>query len=110
MTERCKAKIRFGDDYGDNSSTFHCQLEEGHEGEHKEGGNMGDEEHPYPYTLKWMGDMGVETTHEDCPCSDCPHETDRENNPCPVSTGELECCDQFKCKICLAHCEGEPCK
>ena len=40
MSNRCKAKIRFGDDYGDNSSTFHCQLEEGHTEEHSEKGEV----------------------------------------------------------------------
>ena len=29
---RCKGFIEFGDDYGDNSCTFHCQLEAGHSG------------------------------------------------------------------------------
>ena len=35
---KCKATISFGDDYQDNECTFHCQLEEGHEGPHKEEG------------------------------------------------------------------------
>jgi hypothetical protein len=55
MTEKCSAIIRFGDDYGDNSTTFHCQLEEGHEGQHSEQGDMGNDETPIPYTLKWNG-------------------------------------------------------
>jgi hypothetical protein len=32
----CKAKLYIADDYGDNHATMHCQLEEGHEGPHKE--------------------------------------------------------------------------
>jgi len=106
MSNRCKAKIRFGDDYGDNSSTFHCQLEEGHTEEHSEKGDMGDTDCHIPYRLVWLGDMGDEK-HSDCSCSTCPHELDLNNNPCPVSTGELQSCDQFKCKICMAHCEED---
>lgn len=53
---RCESTIEFGDDYGDNVATFHCQLESGHTGIHKEVGDMGDEEHPMPYTLTWEGD------------------------------------------------------
>ncbi len=49
----CPATIQFGDDFGDNGTTFHCQLEEGHkEEEHEEKGNMGGESSPIPYTLK----------------------------------------------------------
>jgi len=62
---RCKAKIRFGDDYGDNCSTFHCQLEEGHTDEHIEKGNMGDEEQRIPYILSWLGDMGEDEADEE---------------------------------------------
>ena len=32
----CKSELELGDDYGDNSTTFHCQLEEGHKGKHQE--------------------------------------------------------------------------
>lgn len=32
----CKAVLFIADDYGDNHATMHCQLEEGHEGPHKE--------------------------------------------------------------------------
>lgn len=33
----CKETLEIGDDFGDNSCTFHCRNnEEGHEGEHKE--------------------------------------------------------------------------
>lgn len=51
--KRCKATIKFGDDFGDNSCTFHCQLEAGHEGSHKEAGDMGYGVLPMPYTLTW---------------------------------------------------------
>jgi hypothetical protein len=50
---KCKAIIKFGDDYGDNCSTFHCQLEKGHQGKHKEVGDMGYDERPIPYILEW---------------------------------------------------------
>ena len=39
---------------------------------------------------------------EPCPCVDCPHEIDRENNPCP-SPGN---CNQFECTICCNHCDS----
>jgi hypothetical protein len=51
----CKATIKFGDDYGDNDCTFHCQLEEGHDGPHQEIGEMGYEKCPMPYTMAWNG-------------------------------------------------------
>jgi len=54
MEEKCDAIMVFGDDYGDNSSTFHCKLDKGHEGKHKEIGNMYDD---YPYVLEWDNDM-----------------------------------------------------
>lgn len=52
---RCKTIIKFGDDYGDNCSTFHCQLEEGHTGKHREVGDMGYGKEPIPYILEWEG-------------------------------------------------------
>lgn len=53
--KKCKATIVFGDDFGDNVSTFHCQLEVGHEGCHREIGDMGYGVIPMPYTLTWEG-------------------------------------------------------
>jgi len=53
--KKCKAIIQFGDDYADNCSTFHCQLEEGHEGKHRESGDMGYGVSPIPYLLEWEG-------------------------------------------------------
>ena len=61
MTQ-CKAIIEFADDYGDNHSTFHCQLEEGHGGDHLERGRI--REH-MPYTLTWEGT--IEYVHIKCP-------------------------------------------
>lgn len=52
---KCQATIVFGDDYGDNSSTFHCRLEQGHDGNHVEQGNMGCAKYKMPYTLTWEG-------------------------------------------------------
>lgn len=37
----CKAVLSVGDDYGDNISTFHCQLPEGHDGQHREDWSTG---------------------------------------------------------------------
>jgi hypothetical protein len=58
--KKCNATIAFGDDLGENSSTFHCQLEKGHNGQHKEIGNMGYGGKDIPYTLEWFGDRGEE--------------------------------------------------
>jgi len=54
VKNRCQAIIEFGDDLGDNSCTFHCQLPEGHAGKHRELGKIDGE---YPYVLEWEGDM-----------------------------------------------------
>ena len=53
--KECKAMIIFGDDAGDNDTTFHCQLEDGHEGLHQETGDMGYGGIEMPYTLIWVG-------------------------------------------------------
>lgn len=66
MVELCNATIRFGDDYGDNSTTFHCQLEDNHAGKHVEHGNMGDDDkNPIPYTLEWEGNSGSDNDFVD---------------------------------------------
>lgn len=44
---QCETTIVFGDDYGDNTATFHCQLEKGHKGKHVEKGDM----YGQPYEL-----------------------------------------------------------
>ncbi len=58
MTDaRCEATISFGDDHGDNSATFHCQLPHGHKGDHQESGDMGyGQDFELPYTLRWPND------------------------------------------------------
>ena len=53
--KKCESTIEFGDDFGDNHCTFHCKLEEGHEGLHQEKGDMGYGVMPMPYTLTWEG-------------------------------------------------------
>jgi hypothetical protein len=53
--KKCKASIVFGDDFGDNCTTFHCQRELGHNGPHKETGDMGYGIIPMPYTMTWEG-------------------------------------------------------
>jgi len=57
MAEKCKATIRFSDDFGDNETTCHCQLGEGHIGKHREAGDMGYGKKHVPYILEWEGDM-----------------------------------------------------
>ena len=54
-TDKCKATIVFGDDHGDNSATFHCQLETKHKGLHQEVGDMGYGVMPMHYMLTWQG-------------------------------------------------------
>ena len=49
----CGATIEFGDDFGDNSSTFRCGKPLQHEGDHCESGSMYDKN---PYTLAWTVD------------------------------------------------------
>jgi len=49
---KCKSIIEFGDDFGDNVTTFHCQLEKGHPGMHREDGLQ----YSKPYRLEWSGD------------------------------------------------------
>lgn len=53
-TPKCGASIVMGDDEGDNSCTFKCDLPPGHEGDHGETGNMYGK---HPYKLVWQGDM-----------------------------------------------------
>ena len=57
----CNATIEFGDDFGDNSTTFHCNLPYGHSGEHKEIGNM----YGKKYELKWVDGDNVGSTCND---------------------------------------------
>lgn len=40
MSRTCRSVIVFGDDYGDNDTTFRCQLPRGHEGDHLERGSQ----------------------------------------------------------------------
>ena len=62
--EDCEANISFSNPYGDEGTTFYCQLRKGHEGPHREEGDMGPEEgeigygeegQAIPYTLTWTG-------------------------------------------------------
>lgn len=47
---KCSSTIEFGDDFGDNETTFHCQLEKGHKEKHKEKGTMYGKT---DYVLEW---------------------------------------------------------
>ena len=51
----CEATIEFGDDWGDNITTFHCKKEPGHVGFHAESGDMGYGVMDHPYALTWEG-------------------------------------------------------
>lgn len=37
---RCGSELEFGDNYGDNSTTFYCMLPAGHDGPHVESGKI----------------------------------------------------------------------
>lgn len=51
--KKCKSTIVFGDDEGDNETTFHCQLELGHCEPCQEKGVM----YGQFYLLVWSKDM-----------------------------------------------------
>lgn len=54
LVKRCNAQIEFGDDFGDNTSTFFCKLNKGHKGKHKEIGDMAyADDETQPYILQW---------------------------------------------------------
>ena len=53
---RCGATIVFGDDYGDNSTTFHCDRPHRHKGTHWERWYRGEG----PYRVTWQLDGRVE--------------------------------------------------
>ena len=55
--EKCGATICFGDDFMDNTCTFHCGLDKGHTGRHVETGDMG---MAMSYRLEWDGDAREE--------------------------------------------------
>lgn len=50
LKDKCKATIEFGDDFGDNITTFHCRLEKGHTGSHCETGHQ----QQGLYVLSWV--------------------------------------------------------
>ena len=54
IENKCESIMQFGDDFGDNHCTFHCQLEKNHQGKHREEGVMYEE---YPYVVEWEVDM-----------------------------------------------------
>ena len=49
--------MAFGDDFGDNSTTFHCQLKKGHKGKHKEKGKLYNK---YPYCITWEKTLKIQ--------------------------------------------------
>jgi hypothetical protein len=94
---KCKAFMEFGDDHGDNTTTFHCELEEGHEGLHTETGKMYDK---FPYTVSWEKDMKFDGRTL-CPKCDS-HEVDFDWERDDLSSADV---DYFKCKKCDHHFE-----
>ena len=54
----CNAKLYLGDDYGDNHCTIRCGLPVGHDGDHEEAFNRGEDARVF---LQWQRDE-----REDC--------------------------------------------
>lgn len=94
---QCKAVLKFGDDHGDNQCTIHCQLEEGHEGKHREIGKL---RNAFPYVVEWPKDMRSQ-------CVICKRPIADEDVWCCSG-----CCDDV-CIDCIAIREGtdrwDPC-
>ncbi len=61
-TKICKSEIRFGDDFGDNPCTFHCELRKGHKGKHQETGRMYNQQR---YKVVWDNETIKEEFNED---------------------------------------------
>lgn len=60
----CNETIEFGDDEGDNTCTFHCQLPFNHIGQHEETGNQYNKKYrlvweDLPDTRKSKGEMNL---------------------------------------------------
>lgn len=51
--KRCEAVIQFEDLFQDNPCTFHCELPIGHEGKHKESGDILTVNKIQSYILVW---------------------------------------------------------
>lgn len=70
VASRCNARLYLADDYGDNTCTFCCQLDEGHGGKHNAAFNMGmNAETSNLVEVTWEQDMRcyhefVECEHE----------------------------------------------
>jgi hypothetical protein len=73
--ELCPATMRFGDDYGDNTTTFHCDRPTGHKGLHMEKSVMHSmafkddsddfETTEHPYRLTWPVPMPEDDPEEE---------------------------------------------
>ena len=50
MSAVCGKSVAFGDDYGDNETTFHCRLPKGHKGDHEESDTLYD---GVEYRVSW---------------------------------------------------------
>ena len=46
---QCRSFMEFGDDFGDNTTTFHCELAPKHKGQHIERGTL----HEQPFEIRW---------------------------------------------------------
>jgi hypothetical protein len=61
----CNKTLVMGDDFGDNSITFMCQLPAGHEGSHYEEGDMGYDQIHLPYKVSWEGTNEIPSPDKD---------------------------------------------
>jgi len=93
---KCRATIEFGDDFGDNSTTFHCRLEKGHNSNHKETGNL----YGTSYSISWsktkkgiIKSLKLKEVRTYCEAEcDCP--------TCHIGIGNKGVTDVKKCYYC----------
>ena len=54
----CESVLVLGDDFGDNTCTFHCELARGHDGYHKEGDaiSVDENDRDVNFRIEWWYD------------------------------------------------------
>lgn len=65
----CNCRFEVGDDFGDNSTTFRCQLPPGHDGPHVEKFTYSAKQERHLAVITWP--VGNADTEEALPCADC---------------------------------------
>lgn len=105
MSESCNALLEIGDDYGDNSSGMHCQLEKGHEGLHQEKYVALGDNH---VTITWENDERIKDFWY---CQKCL-EKSRDSGNYRSYLRKCDPCDFVYCVLCGkvpkdCHCQEE---